>query len=147
MTISTKQALFFCIKHIFQMYFSLKFNVWVQWKDVRLTFQNLRACHFKNEVSEEKIKMLWKPKLKFVNSQSKDTEKQILQYSPLSSTVMLSREGLSSEAPLSQWDEARVYNSNTTKIMWKSVHFMSFTCNFDMFYFPFEHQICFVKVS
>ena len=128
------------------MYFSLKFNIWVQWKDIRLTFQNLRESHFKNEVSEEKIKKLWKPKLKFVNSQSKDTDKQILQYSPLSSTVMLSREGFSSEAPLSQWDEARVYNSNTTKILWKSVHFMSFTCDFAMFYFPFDHQICYIEV-
>ena len=117
------------------MYFSLKFNVWVQWKDIRLSYQNLRESRFKNELSEEKIKKLWKPRLEFVNSQSKHTTRQILQYHPLSSTLMLNRHGPSSEAPLSQWDEARVYSSNTTKILWKSVHFMSFTCDFSLFIF------------
>ena len=129
------------------MYFSLKFNIWLKWKDIRLTFQNLKESHFQNEVSAKNIENLWKPRLKYVNSQSKKTEKQILQYSSLSSAIMLSREGPFTEAPLSQWDEARVYNSSTTEILWRSLHFMSFACDFEMFYFPFDLQICFIKVS
>ena len=129
------------------MYFSLKFNIWLTWKDIRLTFQNLRKNHFVNEVSEDTIKKLWKPRLKFVNSQSQHVKKQILQYHPLSSAIMLSREGPSNEAPLSQWDEARIYNSSISKILWRSLHFMSFTCDFVMFYFPFDNQKCSIKVS
>ena len=134
-------------KAFFQMYFSLKFNVWLEWKDGRLTFLNLKENPFKNEISEKVIKRLWRPKLVFVNSNSKATEKQILQYNPYSSVLMLIRDGPGSEAPLSQWDEAKVYSSNMTKLLWRSLHFMSFTCNFDMFYFPFDSQTCFAQVS
>ena len=129
------------------MYFSLKFNIWLKWKDIRLTFQNLRETTFQNEVSAKKIENLWKPRLKYVNSQSKETEKQILQYNQLSSAIMLSRKGPFTAAPLSQWDEARVYNSSETDLWVVSSHYLDFKCQFDLTYFPFDNQKCYITVS
>ena len=85
---------------------------------------------------------IWKPKLIFKNSY----ESQVLNYYPMSSDLLLLRNGNSTKAPLSQVDEARVYNSNETQIWWRSRHLKSFKCHFDLYYIPFDNQICTVQV-
>ena len=71
----------------------------------------------------------------------------ILKYDPSSSDVLIVRNGDSQPATLSQWDEAREYNSKETEIMWKTVHLLKFSCLFDLYYFPFDQQKCFAHVS
>ena len=125
------------------MYFSLRFVVWLKWIDSRLKYQNLHEDHYKNVVSEETAIKLWKPMLIFDNS----IPQHILKYDPSSSDVLIVRNGDSQPATLSQWDEAREYNSKETEIMWKTVHLLKFSCLFDLFYFPFDQQKCFAHVS
>ena len=85
---------------------------------------------------------IWKPKLIFKNSY----ESQVLNYDPKSSDLLLLRNGNSTKAPLSQVDEARVYKPNETHIWWRSRHLKSFKCHFDLYYIPFDYQICNVQV-
>ena len=85
---------------------------------------------------------IWKPKLIFKNSY----ESQVLNYDPKSSDLLLLRNGNSTKAPLSQVDEARVYKPNETHIWWRSRHLKSFKCHFDLYYIPFDNQICNVQV-
>ena len=124
------------------MYFSLKFNVWLGWIDYRLGFQNLNKVPYKNEIHEfaEKI---WKPQIVFENN----LQRKILRYQSESSFLMLTKNGHWKEAPLHQMDEARIFNPNETDILMQTVHLLKFKCSFDMYFFPFDHQTCFVTVS
>ena len=60
---------------------------------------------------------------------------------------MLTKNGHWKEAPLHQMDEARIFNPNETDILMQTVHLLKFKCSFDMYFFPFDHQTCFVTVS
>ena len=124
------------------MYFSLRFNVWLKWVDERLQYQNLDEDAYENVVPEMVAAQLWLPALYFKNS----IEEQILNYDS-SSEILIWRNGHSKKAPLSQLNEAQVYNSSETLLKWtKFNQFKKFKCNFDLYYLPFDNQTCLVEV-
>ena len=126
----------------FQMYFSLKFNVWLKWMDTRLRYHNLNSNPFLNVVPKDLTKDLWTPLLVFENNK----ERHILTFDERSSVIMLVGNGLAKQISFYQPDEARVYNSNETDIVGRTQHFMKFHCNFDLHYIPFDTQTCYLEV-
>ena len=125
------------------MYFSMKFNVWLEWMDNRLQYQNLKSNTYMNIVPSELSSKLWKPTLAFVNN----NEGQIVKYSKSTSVMMLVGGVHVQEPSFNQQNEAKVYNSNETKILMMSSHFLKFKCDYDLQYIPFDHQTCYVKVK
>ena len=124
------------------MYFSLRFKLWLRWIDDRLGYQNLYQHRYQNKIPDELATKLWKPMIVFENSK----EGKVLKFDQSSSDMFLYREGESKDAPLKQWDEARIYPSNETKIAWRSENLLKFKCAFDLHYLPFDTQTCYVKV-
>ena len=124
-----------------QMYFSLRFSVWLKWIDTRLQYQNLDVDAYENVIPEEVAAKLWLPTLYFQNS----NEGQILNYDS-SSQIMAVRSGSSKKAPFSQLNEGKVYNASETQLKWMSVQLRKFKCTFDLYYLPFDNQTCKVKV-
>ena len=59
---------------------------------------------------------------------------------------MMDKNGSSTEAPLGQFDEAKVYNSEKTQIWMQTVNILHFKCDFDLLYFPFDTQTCAAEV-
>ena len=96
---------------------------------------------FENVVPETVAAKLWLPTLYFKNS----IKGQILSYDS-SSQIMIFRNGYSRKAPLSQLNEAKVYNSSETQLKWTSHQFKKFKCKFDLYYLPFDNQTCVVEV-
>ena len=135
------------IFEILQLYLTLKFKVWIKWKDTRLQYEDLKTHHFKNSIRENVALKLWKPALLFENHRERDNEKQVLKYSPLPSIMMLVKNGHGKEAPISQIYETKLYSPNETELLWRSRHYMRFKCDFNLFYFPFDHQTCYVRVG
>ena len=134
------------IQEYLQMYFSLKFNIWLRWKDQRIGYEFLKQDSFENEIEEKIAEELWKPILIFENHKEREIERQLLRYSPIQSIMMAQKNGQSTGNPLFQIYEARLYSPNETEILWRSRHYKKFKCHFNMFYFPFDHQTCYVKV-
>ena len=120
----------------------MKFNVWLKWMDDRLQYQNLNKHQFWNAIPSDLAKKIWKPHLVFENNDNR----QILKYVESSSVLMLVRKGHASGASLEQIDEARVYKSNETELVLRSLHFLKFNCDFDVTYIPFDRQTCYAEV-
>ena len=129
------------------MYFLIKMNIWLTWMDNRLSFQNLDTDCFENIVPFEMADKIWKPKLIFSNHNERDTERQVLEYNPLSSTLMICRNGNGTKAGISELHEARVYTSNEAVFWLRTSHYTKFNCKFNLYYFPFDRQSCFVQLS
>ena len=123
------------------MYFTAQFNVWLSWKDSRLSFQSLKNDTDKNLVLDSMAKDLWKPSLVFANNHMRD----FIEYVPPKSQMKIEKNGYSTEAPFSQLDEARVYKSSETILWFKTIHYKEFSCQFDLSFFPFDRQKCFIK--
>ena len=126
----------------FQMYVSIKFVVWLRWKDDRLIYQNLDNEYYLNKIAVEDAERLWKPSIIFKNS----NENQMLEFNPASG-FFVEKDGDGKEAPLGQMFEEMNYPPKQTAIIWKSVHLLKFRCHFDLFYLPFDNQTCYVEVS
>ena len=125
------------------MHFSMKFNVWLKWLDDRLQYQNLNQNKYWNSIPTDMSVLLWKPLLIFENND----QRRILKYDSLSSVMMLLRNGHARENSVTEPEEARLYNSNETEIVLRTLHFMRFKCDFDLHYFPFDEQTCYTEVS
>ena len=65
----------------------------------------------------------------------------------MTSDLLIKKNDDGKESPFNQLNEARIYNSSGTEIIMRSFHYLKFTCDFDLQYFPFDHQTCEVKVS
>ena len=126
----------------FQMYFLLKFDVWLRWKDSRLQYQDLDEDHYQNILSEKEISQIWTPILVFENSY----EGQLLKFDPSTSEIMVKANGDPIEAPISQLAEGKVSNASETDLRWLSFHIKKFKCAFDLYYLPFDLQTCYVEV-
>ena len=117
------------------------------WVDHRLNFKNLVENDYQNEIPHEVAEQIWKPYLVFENHKETTKTKQLLMYTQFSTEMMIQRNGNGTEAPLTHPNEARVYNSSITKILMRTNHFLTFTCDFDLHYFPFDSQECLVQVT
>ena len=111
--------------------------------DDRLAYQNLNKQKYQNTIPAKQAHQLWKPMLRFENGLDNES---ILKYDPLSSSLMLKRNGGWKEASLDQFDEAEIFNSNETEFLMRTAHSLKFKCHFDLYFFPFDQQICFVQV-
>ena len=100
----------------------MKFNVELKWTDNRLQYQNLNKHQFWNAIPSNLANEIWKPHLVFENNDNR----QILKYVESSSVLMLVRKGHASGTSLEQIDEAWVYQSNETELIWRSLHFHQF---------------------
>ena len=98
-------------------------------------------------IPQEIVLKIWKPELVFRNHKEKDSDKQILAYNTVTSDLLIKKNDDGKESPFNQLNEARIYNSSGTEIIMRSFHYLKFTCDFDLQYFPFDHQTCEVKVS
>ena len=125
------------------MLVSLKLNVKLTWTDDRIRFQNLRKHFFQNKLSDDMATKIWIPQPIFANNH----DRVAIEYMPSSSDIFLVRNGSSTEAPLSQKDEAKVYHPNETRIILRTMHHMKFKCQFNLAYFPFDYQICYAVVG
>ena len=141
-----KETKEFEINQFFQMCFTLKFNVWLVWRDARLKYEFLRANRFQNEVPGDLAAQIWTPAFNFDNHYERENEKQVIKFDPLPSLIMLEKDGPGKASTLSERYEGRMYTSNETRIVWRSRHFVKFKCDFKLYFFPFDHSTCYVKV-
>ena len=125
------------------MYISIRFVLWLTWIDSRLLYENLDEDYYRNRLSKENAARLWTPTIILKNS----LEGKNLQFDPSNTNLFLGRLGNSSQAPLNQAYEAKMYSANETNIIWRSGHLLKFKCQFDLFYLPLDNQTCFIQVS
>ena len=120
----------------FQMYFSMRFRLWLKWIDQRQCHENLAEEWFQNKLPDNQATKLWKPMISFKNN----VEGKMLKFHPTSSDIFLKKTGQSQVAEPHHYHEAKVYASNETDIIWSSAHLMKFKCQFDLFFLPFDNQ-------
>ena len=119
--------------------------LYCKWSDYRINFQNLKQSEYENKISDDEENMVWTPKLVFSNN----PQGHLVTFNPSANNnlIRLIRPNSSSyEAPMTQADEAKVYNSSETKLLMRNFYYLKFKCHFNFKYFPFDQQTCLVKV-
>ena len=69
----------------------LQFEIILEWKDQRITYNNLKKNIFFNALTEDEISMIWLPVLIYVNTDQKETTR-LGWINEWSTTVLVSRD-------------------------------------------------------
>ena len=128
--------------------FQAKFDIMVRWHEYR--FQNLlnlrgdpKSSH-QNSLSDNISKQLWIPPIEFSNSQG---ERAFLKYESGKSVIeVVKSQNSSRPAGYDSFHEARIFDPTQNEMKLMNGYKMPFSCNFDLNYFPFDVQNCFIKV-
>ena len=70
----------------------LQFEITLEWRDPRITYNNLKKDIFYNALTEDETKMIWLPVLTYVNTDQKETTRLGVQWE-WSTFVDVSRDG------------------------------------------------------
>ena len=110
---------------------------------MRLTFANLRNNSYSgNDLEENEENNLWIPNLIFENS----VVDAYVKNDPLSSIEIL-KIGLPQRNSNHELFENYIYSGKTNPLIYSRTYDLKFACGFELHYFPFDHQECFILVT
>ncbi|XP_023340726.1 gamma-aminobutyric acid receptor subunit beta isoform X2 [Eurytemora carolleeae] len=123
--------------------FNIKFQLRSEWKDPRLSYQNLKSKADLNVVSPLQQHYIWVPQMIFFNTEDNletlvDT-KTITQIYP-------HQDFRFDRAPISSSKNTYIFAGSENTLSLTRTYNVNLLCNYDMMFFPFDSQICFVEI-
>ena len=119
--------------------FEIKFLLELTWKDYRIQFQNLQNV---NIINDKESQSIWIPPLVFTNSKDNgilaNDEKTIISILKMS------------EPKFNNYKELRnaaIFEGRDTLIKYTREYQMKMICNYELQFYPFDHQICTIDVE
>ncbi len=122
------------------MSFSVKIHIKLEWFDSRLVFNNLRDEM--NLVDSAIQQRLWIPKLVFSNSLP------LFQIAnDADSVAKIKKEGIPLPRDKNDLHENKLYSGSSNPVSLERNIDLNLRCNFDFFFYPFDHQACSIMVK
>ena len=122
------------------MTFTSKLGLSFQWRDQRITFNNLSP--YGNFLRDLRLDQIWLPPVLFSNT--KDfiliTGKDYIE-------VEILRQGPSSLNRASDLNEGKTYGGNENDISLTAYHQHDFDCGYELSHFPFDIQKCSIDIK
>ena len=119
----------------------LKFRLSLKWKDARVSFYNIKAEESLNSLSYEEQLSLWTPSIVFWN-----TEKQLKTLNDKDSFGSIRRDAEGSIIDRSVNEDIEVFRGAENEITYSRVYSITFYCNYQMAWYPFDTQTCTMKM-
>ena len=129
------------IKEIQQM-LQLKFNLRMEWVDARLEFYNIKMDETMNVVTIEELNRIWLPIIVFDNTES--DQRTILDGKAFATIKRMNR-GIGSDSTISE--DIDIYKGSENTITMSRLYNIEFFCDYDMRWFPFDAQTCFMEMK
>ena len=120
----------------------LKFTLQLTWVDARLELYNIKADESKNIISMEELNRIWLPVIIFHN-----TERGQRSENDEESFATISRTGQGRGSDSSVSEDIDIYKGSENKISMSRLYNIDFFCDYDMRWFPFDAQTCFMVLK
>ena len=120
----------------------LKFSLRMTWVDARLDFYNIKLDETMNVVSLEELNRIWLPVIIFHN-----TERGQRTINDEESFATISRTGIGSGSDSSISEDIDIYKGSENKISMSRLYNIEFFCDYDMRWYPFDSQTCFMVMK
>ena len=126
-----------------EMTFKVNFIISIMWYDNRLTFRNLKdEIDGENNLGQEMRDEIWIPRLVFCNSLS-EIRISNDDFSSLE-VLRLGRPHLNSPIEL---QKNELFDGAENPLVYTRVYSLELQCNFELKWYPFDYQECFILVS
>ena len=121
-------------------YIALQFKLDMLWRDPRLKFLNLKDNSFLNTLGQDEKNKIWVPEIVFYNTEKKDES-----LNDMKSYIVIQREGDNEQTEMTSIHNGNIFNGEENSIVKKRVYDIKFLCNFNMEYYPFDIQTCYMQ--
>ena len=103
---------------------------------------NLKEYTLLNSMNEKDKDRIWIPNIVFDNCPART----YVQIDALSSLNVIRRGNFLKKFTFEQ-NEYQEFQGKENPIIFENIYFLKLTCKFDLHYYPFDTQACFIKVS
>ena len=125
-----------------QQILQLKFSLRMSWLDSRLDFYNIKVDKSMNVISLEELNKIWLPVVVFDNTAK--SQRTINDAKAFTAINRMSK-GTGSDSSISE--DIDIYKGSENKISMSRIYNIEFFCDYDMRWYPFDTQICFMVLK
>ncbi|XP_059095252.1 uncharacterized protein LOC131890013 isoform X2 [Tigriopus californicus] len=121
--------------------FTVQYQLNLKWFDPALTFANLKENSILNAITVDMMDDIWLPQITFENTKQKDVtqfDKTAFGYVVLKGSKSYQPRVLSN---------THTYQGSENPIVMKRIYSTVFSCDYQLRYYPFEKQECFMEFS
>lgn len=115
------------------------YDLFLKWYDPRLIFRDLKADETFNDLSDDNKMIIWSPKVEVPNALG-PVKGQLNDDSTSVILLKEDEENLPEDFSLSQ--EARLFSGEKNAVLLRRKFSQDHACNFNLFYYPFDTQVC-----
>ena len=119
---------------------SFKFKITLKWRENRVTFQNLKRDSTNNLLRQEEVRMLWLPLVIYWNTDQDETTR-LGENWEWKTDIVVEREGDVMLNPMSDIDEAEIFQGSENTLTMQQTYTHAFQCVFKLAKYPFDSQV------
>ena len=119
------------------LFFRTQFELFLKWKDPRITFWNLKFDQELNTLVSEEASSIWTPIMVLEN-----TDKKTRTVTDDESLISIFREGDFVRSPITVLENIYYFNGEENSIENSRVYEERWICDYAMNWFPFDTQTC-----
>ena len=118
----------------------LQFQISMQWRENRVTFQNLKDETSLNALTSNDIDQLWLPLVIYDNTDQKKSTRLGLEWEWVTS-VSVAKEGNFTRSGLDEVDEAEIFEGAENTLNMTQTYTWEFQCQYKLQHYPFDTQV------
>ena len=122
-----------------QQILQLKFSLRMTWVDARLDFYNIKLDETMNVISNSELNRIWLPIIVFHNT---ERGQRTINDEESFATINRTGEGRGSDSSISE--DIDIYKGSENSISMTRLYNIDFFCDYDMRWYPFDAQTCFM---
>ena len=119
----------------------IMFILFMQWRDFRVSFENLQADMYSNRLTENQKALSWFPELTFNTVMN---EKVLMDGKAAMNII---RNGSFTLSSIDDVDEKTIYLGAENPLLYSRSYTKVFSCNFKLALYPFDTQKCKVEMT
>ncbi|XP_059089598.1 uncharacterized protein LOC131885543 [Tigriopus californicus] len=123
------------------MSLNVQFRLNLSWLDPRIIYHNLKDDPVMNSLTQGEKEKIWIPKIIFNNT---DDENESILDAKASLSVIKQGNYTLSSIKEEGTDEKYIFSGSENPLVYSRHHNIQFQCNFDMTYYPFDVQMCYM---
>ena len=121
-------------------FIEMQFQISLEWKEVRASYQNLKTESFLNALSLDEINALWLPLVIYLNTDQQETTR-LGENWEWSTNVNVKREGHFTRSGYEVLDEAELFKGEENSLIMTQSYTHEFQCVFHLQRYPFDTQV------
>ena len=119
---------------------SFKFMITLEWRENRVTYQNLKNDSTNNMLSQEEVNILWLPRVIYWNTDQEETTRLGMEWE-WTTDISVKKEGKHKRNTLTNLDEAEIFNGAENSLKMEQTYTHAFQCVFRLSKYPFDTQV------